>query len=128
MLWALNQFLGSGVRFLVFVNVVAIGSLGIRAGWITSASWIAILQLSFGPVELFMKIGSIFLNLQNALTGTRRVFDMLDVPTERPLEGETLQNAPKAESIYADIPSFRYESSNKEILQDVHSQQTPVKK
>ena len=53
---------------------------------------------------------------------------MLDVPTERPLEGETLQNAPKAESIYADIPSFRYESSNKEILQDVHSQQTPVKK
>lgn len=128
-LLACNQLLGNGVRLLVFLSVVAIGNFGIRFGWITAAQWIAILQLSFGPIELFMKIGSTFLSLQNALTGTRRVFDMLDVPLERPLEGEShTPRAPTTEAIRAEIPSFRYENTDKEILRNVHLTVTPGEK
>lgn len=132
LLMALNYLLGNGVRLLVYLSVIVLGSLGINSGWLTAAQWIALLQISFGPIELFTRIGSALLNLQNALTGTRRVFDMLDVPLERPLERsdvisssgegegiESICNEHALEVIHADIPIFSYENTEKEILHDV---------
>ena len=54
---------------------------------------------------------------------------MLDVPLERPLEGEShTPRAPTTEAIRAEIPSFRYENTDKEILRNVHLTVTPGEK
>lgn len=79
-LMALNGVLGNIVKTVVILSVMSVGTLSISKGWLTVPELIAVLQLSFGPINLFMRIGQQFLRLQSALTGTERVFDLLDIP------------------------------------------------
>ena len=74
-----NELLGNGIRMLVYLLVICLGTYAMKAGHMDIPQFVAVIQLSSGPVELFMKIGNVFLKLQNALVGTQRVFDLLDV-------------------------------------------------
>ena len=81
-LMAINQLLGNAVRLCIFTIVMSVGLFSMARGLIDAPQLVAVLQLSSGPVEFFMRIGKNYLELQNALVGAQRVFDLLDVPIE----------------------------------------------
>ena len=105
-LMALNRVLGNIVKAAVIISVMSVGVYSMSKGFLSAPKLIAVLQLSFGPINLFMRIGSLFFSLQNALTGTQRVFDLLDIPVD--WNDNSIQLDDNAEPILAKNISFGY--------------------
>jgi ATP-binding cassette, subfamily B, bacterial len=81
----LSALLGSSNYFLSMIGtfgVLIVGALMVSAGWTTLGTLFAILHLQNRLSYAFLEVGQYIPEMQTALAGSGRVFDMLDEPAE----------------------------------------------
>ncbi len=73
---------GEVANFMQIFGLIAIGSVGIRLGFLTFPTLIGIVQISNSVNSMFRNLGESLSQLQRSLAGADRVFEVLDEPVE----------------------------------------------
>ncbi|HHY12384.1 MAG TPA: ABC transporter ATP-binding protein [Firmicutes bacterium] len=110
---------------LSFLGLVVVGAWLSLRGHLSVGTVVVALQLQTGTSELFLNIGKLIFNLQEALAGLDRIWELLDTPTE-PQGQRQLSAIPEKVEIEFRSVDFSYDGKTP-VLKDVSFAVTPGK-